>query len=331
MVQSDVPGFTTPAGGEATRVMGAPPVAGMGYEATQQAMTVTCAVCGTPNGPAERYCQDCGFMFGSAPGEVEPLPDLSQLPRLLETATGRELMLNPGANSVGRENADVLLMDPTVSRRHAQVTLENGQVTVEDFGSTNGTQVSGRRLAAGERASAFDGDTVKFGSVALTLAVPGGAARPADAAAPAAVAEPAPVEDRGEPVAFLSLGDGTEYPLYAGVNSLGRRSSNHIVLADAFASGKHAEITVNEDGTAQLVDVGSTNGSFIAGERLAANAPVALTEGLSVTLGKTALTYRSAAPAPMEDSAPEPASEPAPEVIPDPEAPAAAPPAEEQQ
>ncbi|HEU4753366.1 MAG TPA: FHA domain-containing protein, partial [Armatimonadota bacterium] len=214
IVQSDLPPAYPP-GGEATQLIGGPPVAGMGYEATQQALTTTCPVCGTPNGPAERYCQDCGFMFGSAPGEIEPLPDVSQLPRLVEAATGRELALNPGVNTVGRENVDVLLMDPTVSRRHAQITLENGQLVVEDLGSTNGTQVSGRPVRAGDRASAFDGDTLRFGSVTLTLTLPGGAARPADAAAPAPAAA-APAEERGEPVAFVALADGTEYPLYPG-------------------------------------------------------------------------------------------------------------------
>ena len=298
---------------DATRVIAGPGVApapGMGYDMTQQAMTTTCPVCSTPNGPAERYCQDCGFMFGSAPGEVEPLPDLSQLPRLMESASGRELALNPGVNSVGRESADVLLMDPTVSRRHAQITLENGHVVVEDLGSTNGSFVGGRRIAPGERATGYDGDSLKFGSVLLTLVVPGGGARPAEeAAAPAAEAV---VEDRGEPLGYVSLSDGTEFPLYEGVNTLGRRSGNQIVLADAFASGKHAEIVVQPDGTAELVDTGSTNGSFVAGERLAPNVPVALTEGLTVTLGKTPLTYRSAAPpAPADEALPGTEEEPA--------------------
>lgn len=261
---------------------------GGGYgEATQQAITITCQVCATPNGPGTAYCQDCGLMFGSAPAEVEPLPDVSQLPRLVDASSGRELVLNSGLNSVGREGTDVLLPDPTVSRRHAQVTVESGQLIVEDLGSTNGTFVGGRPVRPGERAAAFDGDAVRFGSIHLVLALPGGAARPADAgvAATAAVAE-----DRGEPVAQLRLANGTDYPLYAGANTIGRRSSNEIILADAFASGRHAEITCNADGTVILTDLGSTNGTFINGERLAPNTPVTLTEATQFRFAKSDAT-----------------------------------------
>jgi pSer/pThr/pTyr-binding forkhead associated (FHA) protein len=279
--------------GEATQVIGGPaaPIGGGFGEATQHALVTPCPVCRTPNPPTERYCQDCGLLFGSAAAEIEPVPDVSQLPRLVD-AGGREHPLNTGANSVGRDAADILIPDPTVSRRHAQVTLEEGLVTVEDQGSTNGTYVGGRKLAPGERAGAFAGDEVRFGSVVLSLVLPGGAARPAEGPAEASAVPPT---DRGAAVAVLALDDGTEFPLYPGVNSIGRRSGNQVVLADAFMSGRHAEITCNEDGSAQLVDVGSTNGTFVGADRLAANVPLALTEGTVVRLGKTPVTFHATA------------------------------------
>lgn len=287
-MQADYPPAYPPAG-DATQVFPSPGDSmGMGYgDRTQQAITITCPVCSTPNGPGTAYCQDCGLMFGSAPTEVEPLPDVSQLPRLVDASSGRELVLNSGLNSVGREGTDVLLPDPTVSRRHAQVTVEAGQLIVEDLGSTNGTFVGGRPVRPGERATAFDGDAVRFGSIHLVLALPGGASRPADAAAPA----PAIVaEDRGEPVAQLKLANGTEYHLYTGTNSIGRRSSNQIILADAFASGRHAEIDCSPDGTVVLTDLGSTNGTFVGGERLAPNTPVTLTEATQFRFAKSDAT-----------------------------------------
>lgn len=305
VVASDVPSFPTGAGGEATQVLSAPsaPPAFAYGDQTQQAITVTCPVCQTPNGPAEQYCQDCGLLFATAPTEIEPLPDPSSLPRLVD-ASGRELVLNPGVNSVGREGADVLVPDPTVSRRHAQLTLEGGQVVVEDLGSTNGTYVAGAQVRMGERGAGYSGDTIKFGSVSFTLTLPGGAARTPDAAAPAAqsatapsVAPAVPAADRGPAIAHLVMGDGTEFPLYQGVNSVGRRAANEIVLPDAFASGKHAEVTCTPDGMGQLIDLGSTNGSFMAGERLAPHTPISLADGAVVTLGKTPLTYRVAATA----------------------------------
>lgn len=300
-MQADYPPAYPPVG-DATQVLppsGAP--IGMGYgEATQQAITITCPVCNTPNGPGTAYCQDCGLMFGSAPAEVEPLPDVSQLPRLVDASAGRELVLNAGVNSVGREGTDVLLPDPTVSRRHAQVTVEGGQLIVEDLGSTNGTFVGGRPVRPGERATAYDGDAVRFGNIHLVLTLPGGQARPAEAAAPT----PAPAaEERGEPVAQLRLANGTEYQLYAGVNTIGRRSSNQIILADAFASGRHAEITCNPDGSVILTDVGSTNGTFVNGERLAPNTPVTLTEETQFRFAKSDATLALLSTPPADSEA----------------------------
>jgi pSer/pThr/pTyr-binding forkhead associated (FHA) protein len=284
---------------EATRVISMPGAPTMGgYDQTMQAITTTCPVCSTPNPPSERYCQDCGFMFGSAPGEVEPLPDISTMPRLVETATGREFALNPGVNLVGRDSADVLIPDSTVSRRHAQLTLEEGKLIVEDLGSTNGTKLAGQQVRPGDRATAYDGDTLKFGNIIVTVSLPGGPARTEAPALPASVPggdAAAPAEDRGLPVAAVAFADGREEPLYAGVNLLGRRSTSQIVIPDAFASGKHAEIHVDEDGSARLIDVGSTNGTFVAGARIAPNEPVELSDGMEVTLAKTPVTFRSTA------------------------------------
>jgi pSer/pThr/pTyr-binding forkhead associated (FHA) protein len=298
IVQPDFPG-SYPGGAEATRVINAPTgnfPGGFGDQ-TQQALTAVCPVCQSPNIPSERYCQDCGFLLGSAT-VVDSLPDAGTLPRLVD-ADGREFALNPGVNTVGREAADVLLADLSVSRRHAQLTLENGVLTVEDLGSSNGTKVGGKRLGAGERAPAYDGDTIRFGTVSLTLSIPGGppppaGALPAEASpslAPAPAAAPAPPVDRGEAVGRIALPDGVERPLYAGVNTVGRRSANDVVIVDSFMSGRHAEIHCDPDGTVRLIDVGSTNGTFVNGERLAPNAPVELTDGQAVTMGKTLVTY----------------------------------------
>src|SRR5207247_11358985 len=122
-----------------------------------------------------------------------------------------------GPNSVGRENADVLLIDAQVSRQHASLTLEGTSLTVEDLGSTNGTKVAGKRLGAGEQAALFDGDEVRFGSTPLRVVIPGGPPRPPESV-PEAVPEaaPAPRADRGAPAATLVREDGQELPLYEG-------------------------------------------------------------------------------------------------------------------
>jgi hypothetical protein len=47
---------------------------------------------------------------------------------------------------LGRKNADLTIDDAEVSRRHAVVRLEGGQLEVEDLGSANGTFVNGSRI-----------------------------------------------------------------------------------------------------------------------------------------------------------------------------------------
>jgi len=273
--------------GEATRVMNEPPVgAPSGFEATQHAVSLTCPVCNTPNPPGDLYCQDCGLLFSSVAAGVEAIPDASDLPRLTD-ASGREFTLSPGVNTVGRESADIVIQDPTISRRHAQVTVEEGRLLVEDLGSTNGTAVGPSPVKPEAPAGAYHGDTVRFGNVTLTVALPGGGARPLALAAPTAEAV-----DRGPAAGRLVLPDGSEVALYPGLNTLGRRSTNQVVLADAFVSGAHATVEVTGDGTAVLVDVGSSNGTFVNGERLAPNTPVPLDDGAEFTAGKTPLIYR---------------------------------------
>ncbi len=62
--------------------------------------------------------------------------------------------------------ADVVVRDASLSRRHAAVELADGQVWIEDLGSTNGTRVAGQRI---ERRRIGDGDELIFGGVPASL------------------------------------------------------------------------------------------------------------------------------------------------------------------
>ncbi|WP_396201191.1 adenylate/guanylate cyclase domain-containing protein [Gemmatimonas sp.] len=68
----------------------------------------------------------------------------------------------------GREPTCTLpILDPTVSRRHAELRVtETGTVEVQDLTSRNGTWVNGARV---HRAIVVPGDTLAFGTVAFTL------------------------------------------------------------------------------------------------------------------------------------------------------------------
>jgi DNA-binding winged helix-turn-helix (wHTH) protein len=70
--------------------------------------------------------------------------------------------LETGENVFGREeDARVRIDSPGVSRRHARIVIREGQATLEDLGSKNGTFLGERRLAAPARLE--DGDTFRLG------------------------------------------------------------------------------------------------------------------------------------------------------------------------
>ncbi|MBV9850393.1 MAG: FHA domain-containing protein [Armatimonadetes bacterium] len=271
----------------------------------------------------ETFCPECGFLLAAMPPEgFVPLAgslDITRVARL-EGQEGRAHRLHAGVNSVGREAADVLLTDKTVSRQHAQVEIaDDGRVYVEDLGSTNGTRVNEAPVSARVRKPVGEGDTLRFGSVTLVLRLPElepeEASRPPDlgekiAAAPSAAppeSEAAGTPDPVAPPASLSILDivrdararliGSrngapvrEDPLVPGVTTFGRRSENNVVLRDdPYISGTHAQI-IAEDDVFRLTDLGSTNGTFLNGQRLNPNEPVVLQAGDEITLG--GLTYR---------------------------------------
>ena len=62
---------------------------------------------------------------------------------------------------VGRDpGCAVVLADPTVSRRHAQLEVEADACRIRDLGSSNGTYANGRAVTS---TRLHEGDTVTFG------------------------------------------------------------------------------------------------------------------------------------------------------------------------
>ena len=66
------------------------------------------------------------------------------------------------------EMTDIILNDSSVSRMHARITEENGQVYLEDLNATNGTFKNGVRLRPYERVELDREDEVKLGKMSFT-------------------------------------------------------------------------------------------------------------------------------------------------------------------
>ncbi len=79
-----------------------------------------------------------------------PLPSGSRLVGLEGPYAGQAFALLPANTTIGRDaNSDIALTaDPTVSRRHAHVSVEGSGHVIYDDGSSNGTYVNGVRVTA---------------------------------------------------------------------------------------------------------------------------------------------------------------------------------------
>ena len=98
-----------------------------------------------------------------APAAGPPLP--AYLIVLAGGIPGSMLRIQPGPTRIGRAPDNTLaLPDPTVSRHQATLRSdEDGRVWINDLGSTNGTFLNGRRLAALDPKPIHDGDRIQFG------------------------------------------------------------------------------------------------------------------------------------------------------------------------
>lgn len=140
--------------------------------ATQMVMNVTCPVCKTANPGGEQYCVDCGFLLSSEPVDAAEVLTPAVMAKLVEVSTGREFLLKPGVNTIGRQDADVLISHPTVSRSHAKLTVSDGSYLLEDVGSTNGTFIGSRKVEPGQPVELENGTEILFGSASMRLETP---------------------------------------------------------------------------------------------------------------------------------------------------------------
>jgi pSer/pThr/pTyr-binding forkhead associated (FHA) protein len=97
-------------------------------------------------------------------------------------SAGKQFPLSNPEAQIGRWDADGGIFpdidldddDPEakVSRRHACISLNDGEYSIEDLGSTNGTFINrGRRLVPGDKQSLRDGDEIIVGKTFLRFHV----------------------------------------------------------------------------------------------------------------------------------------------------------------
>jgi pSer/pThr/pTyr-binding forkhead associated (FHA) protein len=228
--------------------------------------------------------------------------------RVVSLTDGREYVITGASLVFGREaGCDVVVPGKDVSRRHAEIVhTPQGYLVVDS--STNGTfvneeQVQGQRLLARTDVIRIGEEQFRFYAEAPPLT-----ASSASPAGPAAGSEQlkhtlhgigaaAPPLTRPTGPAFAAFlvrsGGlmGQRIPVKTPIVNLGRADYNDIVLPDPSISTSHAKLQRRE-GVWVLVDLDSTNGTFVEGERVRGEAP--LGPGAMVRLGDVQLLFEPA-------------------------------------
>lgn len=249
--------------------------------------------------------------------------------RVVSLTDGREYVLTGASLVFGREaGCDVVVPGKDVSRRHAEIVqTPKGYLLVDS--STNGSfvneeRVHGQRILARADVIRLGDEQFRFyadaGAVAAAPPSPGPVDRPLEpllssskpAGAPGAAAPPVGAQDRlrntvhgmeaavppgGRPPAAGALASllvrsgslsGQRLAVKTPIVNVGRADYNDVVVPDPSVSTSHAKLQRRE-GVWVLVDLDSTNGTFVDGERVKGETPLA--PGAMVRLGDVQLVF----------------------------------------
>ncbi|MEQ8382345.1 MAG: FHA domain-containing protein [Coleofasciculus sp. A1-SPW-01] len=120
--------------------------------------------------------------------------------------------------------------------------------------------------------------------------------------APTIIAQPA----SGVQAHLVHNASGATFNLSVSTCTIGREPNNTLVLDDGLSSRYHAQINQSRDAQGQiqyqLIDVGSSNGTFVNGQRLTPHQPCTLTPGNIIRIGNQEWTFRPHPPAPSPKS-----------------------------
>ena len=241
--------------------------------------------------------------------------------RVVSLTDGREYVMSGASLVFGREaGCDVVVPETDVSRRHAEIVqTAQGYLLVDS--STNGTfvneeRVRGQRILRRADVIRIGGQGFRFYADAVPAAAPPAPqAGPAAGTPLAAQAPPGAAERlqltmdgletlqrpaRGGPLAsfLVRVGElrGRRLPVKTPIVNIGRADYNDLVFPDPSVSTAHAKLQLR-GGVWLLVDLDSTNGTFVDGERVKDEAPLA--PGATVRLGDVQLAFE-----PTDDAVP---------------------------
>ena len=211
---------------------------------------------------------------------VNSQPTLASIKFLTGSLAGNTYQITKPKITLGREPAnDIVLSDTSVSRQHAQITLNNGTWTITKLARQNTVIVNHRNV---QQSAINDRDTIGLGGTSFLFQINVGAPHAPQANAPKVAPtpasftpqqsfqdapppplasfvaqQPAPAQRQNKPAPFdtepvhdvpsLEVTSNTHpektpYPLTKQVINIGRHPSNDIVINENVVSAYHAQI-----------------------------------------------------------------------------------------
>jgi len=193
--------------------------------------------------------------------------------------------------SVGRtaDNA-IKVSDAMSSRHHCQVSRDGHSFVVEDLKSRNGTKLNGKPLSNPVPLS--PGDRIQIGDSTIHFQerrASGAGKRASKRSAPASGGGASGPATLGNTQLRVTAGEevGRVVSVAQAPLMFGRKPGIAVRLKDHDISNEHCMV-MEEEGALQIVDLGSTNGTFLNGERIRGRGALVL--GSTLQLGAT-LTF----------------------------------------
>lgn len=233
-----------------------------------------------------------GLAIGLLIGLVQELTKAAWVTVEAGRLKGRQYRIERAVASVGRaeENPVGLFGDPAVQARHAVIERRGNDYVLRSLAIAEGTFLNGERV---ESATLKDGDRIRVGSYELSFHLRQGPAIRVEATPPRAQVSVSPSMST-QPVAesgpHLVDDSGRRFAVRSGQQTrIGRALDNDIVLGHSSISRHHAEIQ-SQNGNFVLRDLGSQNGTFVAGQRVS---EAAIKDGDAVRIGEASFIFRA--------------------------------------
>jgi ABC-type multidrug transport system ATPase subunit/pSer/pThr/pTyr-binding forkhead associated (FHA) protein len=198
---------------------------------------------------------------------------------LIVTIDSHEFRLQAGRTwSVGRDpSCDIVAGHKSVSRRHGEFVVTDGSWVYRDLASANHSWVAGRPVTNLTITGNTEIGLGRDSKVVLRIGLEPSAARAGRRPAAKATAAPHPGSTPWRPAAPTRMLSMTGREL-----TIGRVPGNDVVVDNLLVSRHHASIRRLSEGRFEVVDLGSTNGTFLNGRRIVTSQ---LREGDLISVG----------------------------------------------